>query len=67
MFNPYLLRLDPINLLNVNLLYSETFVERVVKDREQGFPVCVSKLKEKKNELPQTTERMWEILKLRGV
>jgi len=34
MFNPYLLRLDPINLLNVNLLYPETFVERAIKEAE---------------------------------
>ena len=41
MFNPYLLRLDPINLLNINLLYPETFAERAIRSGEREFPVCV--------------------------
>ena len=42
MFNPYLLRLDPINLLNINLLYPETFAERAMRGGEREFPVCVN-------------------------
>lgn len=42
MFNPYLLRLDPINLLNINLLYPETFAERAIRSGEREFPVCVN-------------------------
>ena len=42
MFNPYLLRLDPINLLNINLLYPETFAERAIRSRAREFPVCVN-------------------------
>jgi len=32
MFEPYLLRLPGINLLNINLFYGETFAERALKD-----------------------------------
>lgn len=28
----YILHLPPINLLNVNLLYTETYLERVLED-----------------------------------
>jgi hypothetical protein len=31
-FEPYLLRLDPINLYNIGLLYHETNYERALKD-----------------------------------
>jgi hypothetical protein len=54
MFNPYLLRLDPINLLNINLLYPETFAERVARSGELSFHVCDNgrdKLKEGRAEV----------------
>lgn len=61
MFNPYLLRLDPINLLNVNLLYSETFVERVVKEAETPTLMALNARRDNVSVLA----RMDEILILR--